>query len=426
MSRSLFHHSRIQIWPNSRNMIRPFAPEFPGPFRDDEHPRARNIVEHVLGLDQETLAAKCRLIKKALADRHRNLEDILRHRYEEIRERLPICARASDQAKLVIGAYFSQEYSFECAALFNPSVVLHPRQEEDGSRAIRFLMSLRGIGEGHISSVTFRTGSWSEEGGFVLDAPSKFACAAHVEKLNGDGSIRIVCDDLKDISEAVLFPTTDKQRQGIEDLRLCRFVQEDGKVEFYGTYTAFDGRTARSELLRWNGFRSFEMHTLTGSAAAAKGMALFPRRIGGRYMMLGRQDGESIWLLDSDDLYHWDGGAKLISPRYPWEFTQMGNGGSPIEVEEGWLVLTHGVGVARTYCLGAALLDRADPSKLLARTPEPILCPSVKERDGYVPNVVYTCGGMVHRRTLLLPYGVADNFTSFASCSVDALLKRME
>jgi predicted GH43/DUF377 family glycosyl hydrolase len=155
-------------------------------------------------------------------------------------------------------------------------------------------------------------------------------------------------------------------------------------------------------------------------------MALFPRKVGGRYVMLGRQDNENIWLLESDDLRHWDGGARLIEPRYPWEFAQMGNCGSPIEIDEGWLVITHGVGIARTYCIGAALLDRDDPSKVLARSAEPILKPSAKERDGYVPNVVYSCGGMVHDRTLLLPYGVADNFASFASCSVDDLLKVLE
>lgn len=427
MSKSLFKHSRVHLRPDpSRTVIRPFAPEYPEPFRDDTHPRVRNIVEHILALDETTLAAKYDQTEEALSGRHRDLEGTLLRRFEEIAERIPACAEASDQGKLVIGAYFSEEYSFEAAALFNPSMVLHPRQEEDGSGAIRFLMSLRGIGEGHISSVTFRTGSWSEDAGFVVDEPSKLAVSPRIEKVDGNGTTSIECKGSEDVSETVLFPVTDSQRQGIEDLRLCRFVEEDGEVEFYGTYTAFDGRRARSELLHGTGFKTFDVTPLTGSAAEAKGMALFPRRIDGRYVMLGRQDNESIWLLDSDDLFHWDGGAKLISPRYPWEFAQMGNCGSPIEIDEGWLLITHGVGMARNYCLGAALLDKGDPSKVLARTPEPILKPSAKERDGYVPNVVYSCGGMVHDRTLLLPYGVADNFASFASCPVDALLEVME
>jgi predicted GH43/DUF377 family glycosyl hydrolase len=427
MSRNLFKHSRVHLRPNpARTVIRPFSPEYPEPFRDDAHPRVRNIVEHILALDEKTLAAKYELMEEALSERHRDLEGTLLRRFEEIAERIPACADASDQGRLVIGAYFSEEYSFEAAALFNPSMVLHPRQEEDGSGAIRFLMSLRGIGEGHISSVTFRTGSWSEDAGFIVDEPSKLAVSPIVEKVDGNGTTSIECEGSEDVSETVLFPVTDSQRQGIEDLRLCRFVEEDGKIEFYGTYTAFDGRRARSELLHGTGFKNFDVTPLTGSAAEAKGMALFPRRIDGRYVMLGRQDNESIWLLTSDDLFHWDGGAKLISPHYPWEFAQMGNCGSPIEIDEGWLVITHGVGMARNYCLGAALLDKGDPSKVLARTPEPILKPSAKERDGYVPNVVYSCGGMVHDRTLLLPYGVADNFASFASCPLDALLGVME
>ncbi|MBS0479248.1 MAG: glycosidase, partial [Proteobacteria bacterium] len=169
----------------------------------------------------------------------------------------------------------------------------------------------------------------------------------------------------------------------------------------------------------------FEMRPLHGSAAEGKGMALFPRRVDGRYVMLTRQDNENIWLLRSDDLYTWEGGDKLICPRFPWDMCQMGNCGSPIEIDEGWLVITHGVGMVRTYCMGAALLDKADPAKVLARTPEPILRPSAKERDGYVPNVVYSCGGMVHDRTLLLPYGIADNFAAFATCPVDDLLNSM-
>jgi predicted GH43/DUF377 family glycosyl hydrolase len=427
MSRSLFHHSRIHIRPDpSRTVLRPFSPEYPAAFRDDEHPRVRKIVERILALDEATTDKRYALVMDALGERHRNLEDTLHRRYEDIAERLPICAQASEKGRLVIGAYFSEEYSFEAAALFNPSMVLHPHQDEDGSGAVRFLLSLRGIGEGHISSVAFRSGRWSEAEGFVLDGAHQQAISPRIDRVNDDGSTCIVCEGSEDVSETVLFPVTASQRQGVEDLRLCRFVEEDGQVRYYGTYTAFDGRDARSEFLHATRFDTFEVRPLTGSAAAAKGMALFPRKVGGRYVMLGRQDNENIWLLASDDLHHWDGGAKLIEPSYPWEFAQMGNCGSPIEIDEGWLVITHGVGMARTYCLGAALLDKDDPSKVLARTPEPILKPSPKERDGYVPNVVYSCGAMVHGRTLLLPYGVADNFTSFASCPVDALLARME
>jgi predicted GH43/DUF377 family glycosyl hydrolase len=224
----------------------------------------------------------------------------------------------------------------------------------------------------------------------------------------------------------VIFPTTDSQRQGIEDMRLVWFVEDDGTQELYGTYTAYDGRTARSELMHGSDPRRFSMRPLKGAFAGSKGMALFPRRIDGRYVMLGRQDNENIWLLTSDDIYSWDHGEKLIAPEYDWEFIQVGNCGSPIEIDEGWLLLTHGVGLARSYCIGACLLDRHDPSKVLARMSRPLLRPGLKTRDGYVPNVVYSCGGMVHDRTLLLPYGIADTLTSFASVPLADLLAAMD
>lgn len=426
--RYLFHHSRLQLRPDpARTVIRPFDPSYPDDFRSEDHPRVRNIVEHVLSLDDEKIDFLHARVIGALDERHRNITGILDRRFAEIRERLPLCERADTDTKRaqVIGSYFSEEYSFEAAALFNPSMVMHPRFEDDGSGRVRFLISLRGIGEGHVSSVTFRTGSWDAEDGFQLDPSSSYAVSPRIEKMNGDGSVCVLCEDSEDVSETVLFPVTDSQRQGIEDLRLVRFVHDDGEVEYLGTYTAFDGRTARSELLKGTGFKSFIMRPLQGAIAQTKGMALFPRKIDGRYMMLSRQDSESIWLATSDDLYKWEGGEKLISPQYPWEYVQMGNCGAPIEIEEGWLVLTHGVGMVRGYSMGAALLDRNDPSKVLARTPEPILRPSPKARDGYVPNVVYACGGMVHQRTLLLAYGLADNFATFASASLDDLLGRM-
>jgi predicted GH43/DUF377 family glycosyl hydrolase len=424
---SLFKHSRLHLRPDpSRTVIRPFSPEYPGPFQNEAHPRLRNIVEHVLALDGPAIDAMYRAMWDALADRHRDLETILSRRYADISDKIAIDQTLSEQAKLLIGAYFSEEYSFEAAALFNPSMVARPHQDADGSGSVRFLLSLRGIGEGHISSVAFRTGRWSRAGGFTIDEASHQAISPRITGTDANGATRIICEGSENVSETVLFPVTPSQRQGIEDLRLCRFIEEDGSVAYLGTYTAFDGREARSEMLRATGFKTFEMRPLTGSVSAAKGMALFPRKVGGRFAMLGRQDNESIWLIFSDDLYHWEGGEKLISPRYPWEFVQMGNCGSPIEIDEGWLVITHGVGIARNYCMGAALLDKDDPSKVLARTPKPILKPSSKERDGYVPNVVYSCGAIVHDRMLLLPYGVADNFAGFASAPVDDLLARME
>ncbi|MBN8809430.1 MAG: glycoside hydrolase family 130 protein [Sphingomonas sp.] len=422
---ALLKHSTLHLSPDaSRTVIRPFDPQYPDAFAHDGQSRTERIVAAVLAKNAEELAADEKRMIAPLHARHRNLDDRLLARYCDVARVVPAADGASDQAKLVIGAYFSEEYSFEAAALFNPSMVPHPRQDGMPEGTVRILLSLRGIGEGHISSVTFRTGRWSKRDGFTIDRPSHQAVSPVISAaaVPGDDVTRIQCVGSRDPSESVLFPVTDSQRQGIEDLRLCQFVDDDGTVDHVGTYTAFDGRATRSELLRGFNYDEFEMRPLNGSVAAAKGMALFPRRIDGRYAMLGRQDNESIWLILSDDLYTWDGGEKLISPKFGWDLCQMGNCGSPIEIDEGWLVITHGVGLMRNYSMGAALLDKQDPSKVLARTAEPILRPSAKERDGYVPNVVYSCGAMVHDRTLLLPYGIADNFAAFASCEVDDIL----
>jgi predicted GH43/DUF377 family glycosyl hydrolase len=422
-------HSDLVLRPDpSRTVIRPFIPGDP-PGYDKDHPRVRRVADRVLALDQDALDSCVAALMLALADRHRNLKTLLLRRFDEISAQLVGGDSATHEQRLVIGAYFSEEYSYEAAALFNPSIVRRRDAPLLPDGGIRFAMSLRGIGEGHVSSVTFRTGSWSAEQGFTVDPPSHQGVTPVIESSDGegeDGTVHLTTDDSEDLSELVIFPTTDSQRQGIEDMRLVWFVEDDGTQELYGTYTAYDGRTARSELMHGSDPRRFSMRPLKGAFAGSKGMALFPRRIDGRYVMLGRQDNENIWLLTSDDIYSWDHGEKLIAPEYDWEFIQVGNCGSPIEIDEGWLLLTHGVGLARSYCIGACLLDRHDPSKVLARMSRPLLRPGLKTRDGYVPNVVYSCGGMVHDRTLLLPYGIADTLTSFASVPLADLLAAMD
>jgi predicted GH43/DUF377 family glycosyl hydrolase len=329
---------------------------------------------------------------------------------------------------MVIGAYFSEEFSFESAALFNPSVVRHPDQSGAADGATRILVSLRGIGEGHISSLTFRCGVWNADGSVNLDKASPFALGPDVKRESGaDGQliVHLSFDAREDLSETVIYPFMPSQGRGIEDCRLVEFTEEDGSVDYRGTYTAFNGADVRQGLLRTGDFKTYEMRGVQGSHYSGKGMALFPRRVSGRYMMLARQDNENIWLVSSDNYYDWDGGEKIIAPKWPWEFIQMGNCGSPIEIDEGWLVVTHGVGFARNYCIGACLLDKADPSKVLARTANPILEPDDGSRAGYVPNVVYSCGGLLRGRTLLLPYGVADNYAAFATIEIDDLVKAM-
>ncbi|RUN76164.1 glycosidase [Sphingomonas sp. TF3] len=421
-------HSSVILRPDpSRTVVRPFSLDYPTQFQREGHSRAQAIVDRVLTLTGDALAAELALIVDSLDERHRDVDAMLLRRYDEIAGALPVPPVASEGQRRLIGAYFSEEFSYEAAALFNPSAVVAPDQTDVEAGAVRFVLSLRGIGEGHVSSVAFRTGTWLPGGALKIDPPSLVAVPPIIDGTDVDaGAVTMLrCGGSRDISETVLFPVLPSQRQGIEDLRLVHFTEEDGSATYYGTYTAFSGAAARPELLSSDDFRSFTMRALTGDAAGAKGMALFPRRVGGRFMMLGRQDSESIWLHASDDILHWAGGGKIVSPRYPWEFVQMGNCGSPIEIDEGWLVFTHGVGMVRNYCVGACLLDKADPSRLLARTPAPILTPSPLERDGYVPNVVYSCGVLAKGRDLLIPYGVADNFTAFATTTVDQLLAAM-
>jgi predicted GH43/DUF377 family glycosyl hydrolase len=222
------------------------------------------------------------------------------------------------------------------------------------------------------------------------------------------------------ISERVIFPVTASQSNGIED---ARFVEFAGPAKtYYATYTAYSGRAIRSELIETSDFVTFRMTPLSGAAARNKGMALFPRKLNGRYAMIARQDNENLYLIYSDDLYSWDGGTAILKPQFPWEFVQIGNCGAPIELDEGWLLLTHGVGPVRKYSIGAVLLDKADPSRVLARSREPLVRPEPFEREGYVPNVVYTCGAIRHRDQIILPYAVSDTFCNFATISIRALL----
>jgi predicted GH43/DUF377 family glycosyl hydrolase len=430
MVNDIASHSSLLLKPDpSRVVIRPFAPAEDEPEFATDRTRAQRVADRVLALDPADIAAELRDIVVSLNKHHRDVERVLLRRFHDINGLSIAAASVSDDQAHLIGAYFSEEYAFEAAALFNPSIVPAPDQGGVPKGALRFILSLRGVGEGHVSSITFRTGILMADGSVKVDEPSDRAVSPRIEMIPGgapdDPGVRLFCGGSRDLSETVIFPVTDHQRHGIEDLRLVRFIDEDGNATYLGTYTAFSGDEIRQELLRTTDFRTIDLTALTGSAAHAKGMALFPRKIAGRYAMLGRQDHENIWLLTSDDLYHWGGGAKLVTPRWPWEFVQMGNGGSPIEIDEGWLVITHGVGAVRNYCLGACLLDKDDPSKVLARVTEPLIRPSEQERYGYVPNVVYSCGALVRGRTLLLPYAIADNVTTFATVALDRLLTAM-
>jgi predicted GH43/DUF377 family glycosyl hydrolase len=283
------------------------------------------------------------------------------------------------------------------------------------------------VGEGHVSSLTFRSGLIAADGTVTIEPTARLASIPNVKnRIPGpDGeTVELVFTSDVDISERVIFPVTDSQSNGIEDARFVEFDEATQKV-FYATYTAYNGRAIRSELIETRDFLSFRLSPLRGAAARNKGMALFPRRIGGKYAMIARQDNENLYLIYSNDLYSWDGGIAILKPEFPWEFVQIGNCGSPIELDEGWLMLTHGVGPVRKYAIGAVLLDKSDPSKVIARTREPLIRPEPSERQGYVPNVVYTCGAMRHNDQIILPYAVSDTFSKFATIPIAELLTLM-
>jgi len=465
-----------------RVLMRPFYPS-----SDDI---ARRIVARVLTLSDEDVTRLLAQVLGEFEDRHEGVENFFRNRFAQVRHYLGEAWETSSERQALIGAHFTHEYSPESAALFNPSIVPHPDQTGLPKAALRFILSLRATGEGHISSITFRTGIVSAQHRITLTPPVPFVTEpervpnpAYDKKLfasklqeagvQNDFCQRVldqlpeafILDDLhrvltaerrqtdpadttadravrgilllaesnyevnfasgSRVSQRVLFPSTASQRNGIEDARFVRFQNDDGSFAYYATYTAYDGKITLPQLLETPDFVHFKFTTLNGPAVQNKGMALFPRRINGHYAMLSRQDDENILLMFSDNLHFWQTPKLLLPPAQPWEFFKIGNCGSPIETEAGWLVLSHGVGAMRKYCLGAFLLDLNDPTRVVGRLREPLLSPNEAEREGYVPNVVYTCGALLHGRELVIPYAMSDYATSFATVSLDHLLAAM-
>ncbi len=409
-------------------LVRPFKPATePRDLKPTDKTRANHIVDRVLGLDAETAAQQLADVLENFQGRHRDLLAKFEARADEMEDAFSDHAIFSRIQRQLVGAYFLHEYSFEAAALFNPSIVLHPDQTGAPEDGCRFILSLRAVGEGHISSLTFRSGQIAHDGNVTIDPSTRLASVPKVVRRtctpDGDDVVVVFTAD-EDISERVIFPVTPSQWHGIEDARFVAF-KDAGITTYYATYTAYSGTAIRSELLETSDFLSFRMSPLKGVAAQNKGMGLFPKKINGRYAMIGRQDNENLYLIYSDDLYTWNGGEAILRPRFPWEFVQIGNCGSPIELDEGWLLLTHGVGPVRRYTIGAVLLDKTDPSKVLARAREPLVRPETSEREGYVPNVVYTCGALRQNDQIILPYAVSDTFSSIASIKISALMQLM-
>jgi len=398
----------------SRVLLRAFTP--------GDNQRIAGIAARVVSLPDAQVAP---LLDEVIAEfswRHRHLQELLVERFEQVRPTIPDADGLSEPHRMLLASYFLAEYSIESAALFNPSLVADPDQSALPQGALRFILSLRATGEGHISSIVFRTGIIRADHRIEVVTPTGLLTEPRpIANSNYEVQFR----PNQQLSERILFPATPSQRNGIEDARFVRFQNEDGTHTYFSTFTAFDGKSVRPELLETTDFLRFRFATLTGPAAQNKGMALFPRKINGQYAMLSRQDNESIYIMFSSDVHNWTDHALLLKPRFPWELVQLGNCGSPIETDTGWLVLSHGVGPMRKYSIGAFLLDRDDPTKVIGRLSRPLIQPNQNEREGYVPNVVYTCGAILHNKEVVIPYGLADQATGFATVPIDEILAAM-
>ena len=468
---------------NKRVVVRPFISTDPN--------LVRNIIGRALSLSEAEVEAELAGVRTDFCERHIDLDKSWLRHFEMVKLHLQLDVPISETRRLYIGALFSGEYALESAALFNPSIVAHPDQSGVAEGDLRFILSLRATGEGHISSIEFRAGllhrdhtvDMEKTTPFVtlpeLDGNPTFHRTTFLHKLEEMGlengwsaavmaplGVRFTLSELeasmlnaaghepvplsRDVlrtmecmrwlaesnyqirfrpssspSERIIFPVSPNESNGIEDARFVRFVEEDGSVLYYATYTAYNGRVILPQMIETSDFLNFRVCTLNGKAVQNKGMALFPRRINGRYAMLSRQDDENLFLMVSENAHFWSDPQLIQRPEQPWQFAKIGNCGSPMETDAGWLVITHGVGPMRKYCIGAILLDLEDPSKIIGRLQEPLLKPEGHEREGYVPNVVYSCGSLIHNGRLILPYGYSDIALTIVTCDLSELLAKM-
>ncbi|MEP7210887.1 MAG: glycoside hydrolase family 130 protein [Alphaproteobacteria bacterium] len=411
----------------SRVVLRPFSMSSePRGTAQGVQTRAERIAKSVLALSPEDCRKQLENVDRDFFGRHWQTHSIFLDRFRKLQETVGgLDGVDEDHAKL-LGAYFSHEYSYAAAAVMNPSIVAHPDQTGVRDGSVRFILSLRAVGEGHISSIAFREGVAQPDGGFKLWPEAPFAIAATAGAHDGEsGPVTVMRHESTALSGTVIFPITRAQSNGLEDLRLTLFTEEDGSKFYLGSYTAYSGQVAACEMLTTSTFNKFHLAPLGGAAGQHKGLAMFPRRIDGRYAAIHRLDHESLYLMRSEDRFVWNDGTRIMQPQYPWELIQLGNCGSPIEIDEGWLLLTHGVGAMRQYSIAAVLLDKTNPAKIIGRMAEPMLTPIDATREGYVPNVVYTCGAMKVGERLLIPYGVADSSVRFASARIRDILQAM-
>ncbi len=466
----------------SRVIIRFFGPG------DQTH--QKNVINRVCSLSEKKSREVLKSVRRNFSNRHKNLDDRLIKHYQRIENLIDTPESLSMERRQLLAFHFTKEYSIESVAFCNPSIVPHPDQDNLPKGAMRVILSFRAIGEEHISSLTFRSGVLDKDNIFIMEPISPFVETAtveenptykkssflmileYVDKCNhivnhifDNLSDKFQFEDLKAmieetllerdasreeldaidmifwiarsnfvktyrpetlLSERVIFPTGQNEIKGIEDARFVRFTDDDGDVRYYATYTAYNGQNILPVLLETRDFLKFKILSIYGKAVKDKGMALFPRKINGKYMMISRQDGENLFIMASDHLHFWDQMQILKSPRFPWEFVQIGNCGSPMETEKGWLLLTHGVGAMREYCIGAILLDLNDPTRIIGELAEPLIVPNEYEREGYVPNVAYTCGAIIHNGLLVIPYAISDTSSGIATIKLSDLLDRLE
>ncbi|MGD8765663.1 MAG: glycoside hydrolase family 130 protein [Desulfobacteraceae bacterium] len=449
--------------------------------------RQKRVIQRVVSLPDEKLHEILEAVLRDFSDRHQDLENTLHRHFKKIEDLTDHPERLTHEQRLLLGAFFTKEYSIESVAFFNPSIVPHPNQEDLPEGSLRVIFSFRAVGEGHISSLTFRSGVLGKKNNLMLGPVSPFLETPEVvlnPTYDKDLFLMILSDELEcddiiyqifnalpnmfqfyelkkrieefvidqvptserretiemifwvarsnfvqsfrpqsRLSERVIFPTGRNESNGIEDARFVHFVDDNGDERYYATYTAYNGRNILPMLLETRDFLKFKVLTLNGKAARDKGMALFPRKINGKYAMISRQDGENLFLMYSDHIHFWEKMQMIETPEQPWEFVQIGNCGSPLETEKGWLLLTHGVGAMRKYCIGALLMDLEDPSKIIGKLKEPLIMPNEYEREGYVPNVVYSCGALIHNGSVVIPYAVSDTTSGIATVELKALLE---
>lgn len=455
--------------------------------------RATDLIKKILALDKDQVTGLILPLLQDFSKRHRNVTRKLLRNCERIKKDIIAAGadydRLDEYTKLLIGSYFTHEYSIESAAFFNPSIVPDPDQTNLEEGQLRVIISFRAVGEGHVSSVAFRRAlidrnnditvlpasnyideaekihnivyqkrlflkkaqeadindeflqavtekledrfDYEELKKLVVEARKQTTDAAIHRQYNlilalSDSYRRITFSKDTDISDRVIFPISDFESKGIEDARFVRFTDDNGRIIYYATYTAYDGVHIMPKLLKTTDFYEFKTSPLNGAGAKNKNLALFPRKINGKYAMLSRIDGWNNYLMYSDNINEWEDPIKIQKPEYPWEFVQIGNCGSPIETEHGWLVITHAVGSMRKYTIGASLLDIDDPSIEIGRLKDPLIVPNPDEREGYVPNVVYSCGSVIHNGELILPYGLSDHSSGFATVNLRTLLDRLK